>query len=92
MIVFGYPQLRYSSTVAHFETLAAGGTTKAEPISDVENAFKIGYIQPWEAARALRKNGEIIGSEGSRWMIGVKWAVSNLPALALLRFNSETPL
>ena len=75
VVVFGYPQLRYSSTLAHFEALAAGGTTKPELSIDVENAFKIGYNHPWEAARALRKNGEIMSGEGGRWMVGVKWAV-----------------
>lgn len=75
VIVFGFPQARASITIAHFQGLAAGGTTEPEALSDVENAFKIGYRQPWEAARAVRKNGETIGGEGGRWMIGVKWMV-----------------
>lgn len=79
VVVFGYPQPRYSLTVAHFEALAAGGTIKAELENDVENAFKIGFIHPWEAARALRRNGEIISGEGGRWVVGVKWAVSFSP-------------
>ena len=76
IIVFGYPQPRYSLTLAHFTALGSGGTTTPEVIPDVENAFKIGYNHPWEAARALRRNGEIISGEGSRWIIGVRWLVS----------------
>lgn len=64
--------------MAHFQSLAEGGTTDAEPSSDVENAFKIGYRHPWEAARAWRRNGEIINGDGGRWMIGVKWADQTL--------------
>ncbi|KAH8108320.1 hypothetical protein DFH11DRAFT_1517057 [Phellopilus nigrolimitatus] len=74
VIVFGYPPSRYSSTVAHFQSIVDGGTSDPEMSSDAENAFKIGYKQPWEAARAWRRNGEIISGEGGRWMVGVKWA------------------
>lgn len=56
--------------------MAEGGTTEPEPSNDVENAFKIGYHQPWEAARACRRNGETMSGDGGRWMIGVKWVVS----------------
>ena len=73
--VFGYPHSRYSSTIAFFQSIAESGCTEPELSVDVENAFTIGYNQPWEAARALRKNGEIISGEGGRWMIGVKWVV-----------------
>ncbi|KAI5120362.1 hypothetical protein M0805_006885 [Coniferiporia weirii] len=74
IIVFGYPPTRYSSTVAHFQSTSDGGTTEPELSLDVENAFKIGYKQPWEAARAWRRHGETISGEGGRWMVGVKWA------------------
>ena len=37
------------------------------------NWFKIAYKHEWEAARAVRKNGELINGA---WMVGVKWAVS----------------
>ena len=72
VIVFGYPQDRYTVTVEYFRSL--GETT--EPIQDPEliNCFRIGYINPPEALRAIRKNGEIMGGA---WMIGVKWAVSS---------------
>lgn len=61
--------------MSHFQGLAAGGTADPEPLVDVDNAFMIGYKQPWEAARAIRKNGETISGEGGRWMVGVKWVV-----------------
>lgn len=77
VIVFGYPSSRYSATAVHFQSLAESGTTEPEANADVENAFKIGYRQPWEAARAWKKNGEIISGDGGRWMVGVKWAVSH---------------
>lgn len=76
VIVFGYPSSRFSATAVHFQSLAESGTTEPEASADVENAFKIGYRQPWEAARAWKKNGETISSDGGRWMVGVKWAVS----------------
>lgn len=78
IVVFGYPTARFSSTVAHFQTVAEGGTTEVEICSDVENAFRLGYKLPWEAARALRKNGEVVSGEGGRWMVGVKWVDSLL--------------
>ncbi|KLO12690.1 hypothetical protein SCHPADRAFT_904842 [Schizopora paradoxa] len=78
VVVFGYPTTRFSPTAAHFQSLAEGGTTEIEICSDVENAFKLGYKFPWEAARALRKNGEIVSGEGGRWIVGVKWADSLL--------------
>lgn len=74
VIVFGYPPNRYSSSVAYFKSLGEGGTTEAEPLAGVENAFKIGFEQPMEAIRAWRKGGETIQGEGGRWMVGTKWA------------------
>lgn len=56
--------------------MADGGTTEPQISLEVDNAFKIGYKQPWEAARAWQKNGEILNGEGGRWMVGVKWVVS----------------
>ena len=76
IIVFGFPPARASVTMAHFQSLSSGGTTEPESLADVENAFKIGYKQPWEAARAVRKNGEVVSGDAGRWMVGVKWVVS----------------
>ncbi|KAJ6564943.1 hypothetical protein DFH09DRAFT_1247519 [Mycena vulgaris] len=36
----------------------------------IGNCFKIGYRDPADAMRAVRKNGEILGGS---WMVGVKW-------------------
>ena len=73
--------------MAFFQSLSEGGTTEVQPSTDVENAFIIGFRQPWEAARAWRKNGETITSEGGRWMIGVKWVVSVILDICLKLFN-----
>lgn len=70
IIVFGYPPDKYSVTVEYFRSL--GGTTEAEQSSEVMNCFRIGYLNPAEAIRAVRKNGDILGGS---WMVGAKWAV-----------------
>ena len=43
------------------------------PNSQIANCFKLGFKNPGDALRAVRKNGEVIGGA---WMIGAKWAVS----------------
>jgi hypothetical protein len=74
VVVFGYPADRYAATVEFFRSL--GDTaTEADPHAEIINAFRIGFRNPTEAIRAMRKNGEVIGGS---WMIGVKWAVSVL--------------
>lgn len=70
VIVFGYPADKYSVTVEYFKSL--GGTTEADPNTEIVNCFRIGYHDPGEAMRAVRKNGEILGGS---WMVGAKWAV-----------------
>ncbi|CDO77665.1 hypothetical protein BN946_scf184969.g16 [Trametes cinnabarina] len=60
---------RYSVTVEYFRSL--GETTEPEQSSEIMNAFRIGYLHPAEAIRAVRKNGEVIGGS---WMVGAKWA------------------
>ncbi|KAF8888105.1 hypothetical protein BD779DRAFT_1440313 [Infundibulicybe gibba] len=69
IIVFGYPQDRYSVTVEYFRSL--GESTDADPNTEITNCFRIGYKDPGDAMRAVRKNGEILGGS---WMVGVKWA------------------
>ncbi|KAJ3775922.1 hypothetical protein FB446DRAFT_360034 [Lentinula raphanica] len=69
VIVFGYPADKYSVTVEYFKSL--GDTTDADPNTEIVNCFRIGYHDPGEALRAVRKNGEILGGS---WMIGAKWA------------------
>ncbi|KDR80973.1 hypothetical protein GALMADRAFT_222564 [Galerina marginata CBS 339.88] len=69
IVVFGYPPDKYSLTVEYFRSL--GETTDPDANSDVSNCFKLGYRDPGDAMRAVRKNGEILGGS---WMIGAKWA------------------
>ncbi|KAJ3898384.1 hypothetical protein F5879DRAFT_909977 [Lentinula edodes] len=69
VIVFGYPADKYSVTVEYFKSL--GDTTDADPNTEIVNCFRIGYHDPGEAMRAVRKNGEILGGS---WMVGAKWA------------------
>ncbi|KAI0725337.1 hypothetical protein C8Q72DRAFT_785718 [Fomitopsis betulina] len=69
VVVFGYPPDKYSLTVEFFKSL--GESTEPEQHPDVSNCFRIGYLTPSEAIRAVRKNGDILSGS---WMIGVKWA------------------
>ena len=70
VIVFGYPPDRYSATVEYFKSL--GAATEPEPNTEIVNCFRIGFRDPGEAARVVRRNGEVLGGS---WMIGVRWAV-----------------
>jgi len=69
VIVFGYPQDRYSVTVEYFKSL--GDTTESDLNTEIMNCFKIGYRDPGDAMRAVRKNGDVLGGS---FMVGVKWA------------------
>ncbi|TFK94122.1 hypothetical protein K466DRAFT_561244 [Polyporus arcularius HHB13444] len=69
VVVFGYPPDKYSVTAEYFRSL--GETTEAEQSSELLNCFRIGYLHPAEALRAVRKNGEILSGS---WMVGAKWA------------------
>ncbi|KAF9077903.1 hypothetical protein BDP27DRAFT_1310385 [Rhodocollybia butyracea] len=69
VIVYGYPADKYSITVEYFKSL--GDTTDADPNTEIVNCFRIGYHDPGEALRAVRKSGEVLGGS---WMIGAKWA------------------
>jgi len=69
VIVFGYPPDKYTLTAEYFHSL--GETTEPEHSTEISNAFRIGFFNPAEAMRAVRKNGEVLGGE---WMIGAKWA------------------
>ena len=70
VIVFGYPPDKYSVTVEYFKSL--GAATEPEPSTEIVNCFRIGFRDPGEAARVVRRNGEVLGGT---WMVGVKWAV-----------------
>ncbi|KDQ26321.1 hypothetical protein PLEOSDRAFT_1077336 [Pleurotus ostreatus PC15] len=69
IVVFGYPPDKYSQTVEYFKSL--GDSTEADNHTEVMNCFRIGYNDPGDALRAVRKNGEILGGS---WMVGAKWA------------------
>ncbi|KAI0923884.1 hypothetical protein AcW1_006712 [Taiwanofungus camphoratus] len=69
VIIFGYPPDKYSVTVEYFRAL--GETTEPEQNPEIMNCFRIGYMHPAEAMRAVRKNGEVLSGS---WMIGAKWA------------------
>ena len=75
VIVFGYPPDKYTATLEYFKSLGGEGeTTEATPHSQITNCFKLGYKNPGDALRAVRKGGEVVGGS---WMVGVKWAVSH---------------
>lgn len=76
VIIFGYPPDKYSVTVEYFRAL--GETTEPEQNPEIMNCFRIGYMHPAEAMRAVRKNGEVLSGS---WMIGAKWAVRLLLSL-----------
>ncbi|PFH45556.1 hypothetical protein AMATHDRAFT_71563 [Amanita thiersii Skay4041] len=84
IIVFGYPPDRYSVTVEYFQSL--GDATEPTLNTEIINCFRIGYHDPGDAMRAVRKNGEILGGS---WMIGVKWAD---PAQAEALFGNQASL
>ncbi|KAJ3996063.1 hypothetical protein F5050DRAFT_179465 [Lentinula boryana] len=69
VIIFGYPADKYSVTAEYFKSL--GDTTDPDPNTEIVNCFRIGFHDPGEALRAVRKNGEILGGS---WMVGAKWA------------------
>ena len=70
MVVYGYPPDKYSITVEFFKSL--GESTDPEPHPEITNCFRIGYLNPSDAIRALRKSGDVLSGS---WMIGVKWSV-----------------
>jgi len=69
IIVFGYPSDKYSLTVEYFKSL--GDASEPDPHVEIVNCFKIGYKDPADAMRAVRKSGEVLGGS---WMVGAKWA------------------
>jgi len=83
VIVFGYPPDRYSVTVEYFRAL--GDSTDPDLNNDIVNCFRLGYHDPGDAMRAVRKNGELLSG---CFIVGVKWAD---PALAETLFG-QVPL
>jgi hypothetical protein len=86
IIVFGYPPDKYSLTAEYFQSLTGGGSASVsdpDPHAEIVNCFRIGYRDPADAMRAVRKNGEVLGGS---WMVGAKWAVSG--AFGLFSFSA----
>jgi hypothetical protein len=83
LIVFGFPANLQSAVLKEFAAIAPlsyNSITDPNPSSSSvslsipptgSNWFTIAYDTEWAAARALRKNGDIIADSA---MIGVKWA------------------
>jgi hypothetical protein len=71
VVVFGYPPDKLSVTEEYFKSL--GDATEPELNKEIINCFRLGYKDPGDAMRAVRKNGEILAGA---WMVGAKWAVS----------------
>jgi len=73
VIIFGYPPDKYTATLEYFRSLGGdvSDTTEPTPNTQIVNCFKIGFNNPGDAVRAVRKNGEVLGG---CWMVGVKWA------------------
>ncbi|KIK93285.1 hypothetical protein PAXRUDRAFT_829122 [Paxillus rubicundulus Ve08.2h10] len=82
IVVFGYPPDKYSLTVEYFKSL--GAAAEPEPNTEIVNCFRIGFRDPGEAMRAVRRNGEVLGGS---WMIGVKLAD---PAATAVDLGSST--
>jgi hypothetical protein len=76
IIIFGFSPEFYSEIVELFKSI--GETTLVEPPPSDRNWISISYRNSWEAARAVRRNGEVLALSGGNVMIGVKWAVSYL--------------
>ena len=76
VIVFGFPPYLYHDIVQHFTSI--GDTVSVDPPPSLDagrNWITIVYKNPWEAARAVRRSGEILTIGKEECMIGVKWAV-----------------
>ncbi|THU94118.1 hypothetical protein K435DRAFT_967003 [Dendrothele bispora CBS 962.96] len=76
VIVLSYPADKYNVTVEYFNSL--GVTTDADPSTEIIDCFRIGYRDPGDATRTVRKNDEVLGRS---WMIDAKWAVSGFLSL-----------
>lgn len=82
MVVFGFPPEKIEDIIGLF--LAMGDSTVTES-PEACNWVTIAYKRPYEAARAIRRNGEVVAGT---IMIGVKWAVSISP-LAIQLAHSQ---
>ncbi|TNY23479.1 Nup53/35/40-type RNA recognition motif-domain-containing protein [Rhodotorula diobovata] len=65
--VFGFPASALELVLEHFSQF--GEVLSSTPSTEGGNWVTVVYVQPWSAARAARKNGEVLGGV---LMIGVK--------------------
>ncbi|KAI5481194.1 nucleoporin Nup40 [Pseudohyphozyma bogoriensis] len=67
--IFGFPSSALPHILSHFSTF---GTIASSTVSEEGgNWVTVNYTEPWAAARAVRRNGEILGGV---LMVGVKSA------------------
>ncbi|KIY65271.1 hypothetical protein CYLTODRAFT_492466 [Cylindrobasidium torrendii FP15055 ss-10] len=73
VMVYGYPADAYAQAVSFFKGIAEHpeDDVVVEQPGALRNAVRIGYRDPADAVRALRRDGTIVGGE---WMVGVKSA------------------
>jgi nuclear pore complex protein Nup53 len=69
ILIFGFNAALVDPIIAHFGQL--GEIVDYTPAPEGGNWVSVTYREAWCAARAVRRNGEIIGG---KLMIGVKWA------------------
>jgi hypothetical protein len=74
--IFGFSPALIESVIHHFSQLGEIVDYSAAP--DGGNWVTVTYREAWCAARAVRRNGEIIGG---RLMIGVKWVDGEPPLM-----------
>ncbi|GAA5908214.1 hypothetical protein JCM8208_000347 [Rhodotorula glutinis] len=65
--VFGFPASALELILEHFAQF--GEVLSSTPSTEGGNWVTVVYVQPWSAARAARKNGEVLGGV---LMVGVK--------------------
>ena len=70
---------KYSVAVDYFRSI--GDSVEISPHGEIVNCFRIGYVNPADALRAVRRNGEIVGGS---WMVGVKWQVSHITCMVFV--------
>lgn len=76
VVVFGFPPYLYMDVVQHFTSFGEAVSMDPPPAVDSgRNWITITYRNSWEAARAVRSNGEILAIGREECMIGVKYAV-----------------
>ncbi|KDQ19573.1 hypothetical protein BOTBODRAFT_28150 [Botryobasidium botryosum FD-172 SS1] len=87
VIIFGFPPEKAKAIVGHFASMGDGASVELGP--EGSNWASVAYRSAWEAARAVRHNGEIVGGSV---MVGVKWAnAAQGEALAASVSTSGTP-